>query len=448
MNARRKPTTRTLAAVAAVVLLVLPAGCGDLEDPSERSEIGGPVVDPDQRPQMMELPQEAPCTIHVEGYGHVDIEEDYIPNVVACENGNAPMEALKAQAIQARGFIYYKIFIVGTDSVVNSEADQVYDCDYADAEPRHFEAARATRAEYLSWNGQVIAPFYVAGAHPADPDDDPPEEACQGTSGPDPTDTEGFVTYNHGRSGCDIQMTTLGWVPDSCHDNPQNRGCASQNGQSCLADKGWNYEQMQPYYYGQDVEIERAGGECGGPWEQPTEYDLYCADQNDGWSCFDDTERLLCDGDEKQDLETCPYRCTDDQCDDPPEDEQQGFCAEDVDEDGWHCFNDVVRVQCSSGELVTTRRCNAGCDDRQCVPTGQSPRDDGDTDADDDSSHGEASLVTPSEGVAGGCHSLGVASGVPPAWLPVVLSLLVGLRRPKHATSCRTTGRRHRPTRG
>ena len=39
----------------------------------------------------------------------LDIEDDYLPHVVACENDGAGPEALRAQAVAARSYAYYKI---------------------------------------------------------------------------------------------------------------------------------------------------------------------------------------------------------------------------------------------------------------------------------------------------------------------------------------------------
>ena len=72
---------------------------------------------------------ESPCSVNVEGFGAVDIE-DYIAGVVGCENGNAPLEALKAQAVQARSFLYYKKFVANQAVIRNSQADQVFSCSY------------------------------------------------------------------------------------------------------------------------------------------------------------------------------------------------------------------------------------------------------------------------------------------------------------------------------
>ncbi len=203
---------------------------------------------------------DAPCTINVQGYGEVDLENDYIPNVIACENGDAPPEALRAAAIMARGFAYYKVRVERVSSVRNSEADQVYRCSYrpGGAGPEHYAAARATTGQHLQWEGNIIAPFYVAGNVPPNPSAADPINSCNGAGGSRDAGTEGRVTYNYGKFGCDIEMTTLGLVTNDCRRNPHNRGAASQNGQSCLANFGWNSTQMLEYYFGADIEVVNA----------------------------------------------------------------------------------------------------------------------------------------------------------------------------------------------
>src|SRR5262249_48912045 len=48
--------------------------------------------------------------IHGDGSaGWVDVENDYLPHVVMCEHGGAPYEALKAQAVAARSYLYYEL---------------------------------------------------------------------------------------------------------------------------------------------------------------------------------------------------------------------------------------------------------------------------------------------------------------------------------------------------
>lgn len=420
--------------LVSLVVLVTVAGCQFEASNPNRSNAGGPVADPSQDARQIQLPlEEAPCTIHVDGFGDVDLEDEYIPNVVACENGNAPMEALKAQAVQARGYAYYKLFVAGADSVVNSQADQVFDCDYTDATDRHFEATESTRGEYLEWNGEIVAPFYVAGAIPAEQSDGSPQQACVGTAGDDPTGTENLVTYNYGLSGCDIEMTPLGWVPDNCNDNPHNRGCASQNGESCLATRGWNYEQMLRFYYGDDIDLEVAGDLCGA--ESDDEADEYCKQQSgDGWSCQTESRRVRCSGDEAAEHHDCAYGCSGGECNSPPT-PQDEFCLEETDDDGWKCFDDELRVRCEDDRVVATDHCTRGCDDDRCTSADDAGGDDerdADNEAQMDDGTDTVNLVTESTGVDAGCNQLGGTSSLPPVAAVLMLLVAAGIRRSTH----------------
>ncbi len=412
------PLAGVVALLRGTLALVGIAGiiaCG-VEAPDSSASGAGPAVDPDHPPQSIQLPlNEAPCTVEVDGFGDVDIEDDYIPNVVACENGAAPMEALKAQAVQARGYIYYKLLVAGEDSVVNGTDDQVYDCDYADANDDHVQAAEATRGQYLSWNDHIIAPFYVAGAIPDDSGTQPAEEACVGSGGTDPTETESWVTYNLGLTGCDIEMTPLGWRPDDCQDNPYNRGCASQNGQSCLAERGWNYDEMFPYYYGDDVELDTAGGTCGGDGAID-EYDQHCQGSADGWSCFDNQQRIRCDDGLADVVEECDTECEAGQCDTSfPGDE---FCGDDADGDGWWCVDDELRIECRDQKMAATERCSDGCEDDRCIQSDGSGEADERTSDSDEPGPG-VHLVTESQGIDGGCSTTAPVPLTP--WTAVAL---------------------------
>jgi stage II sporulation SpoD-like protein len=173
---------------------------------------------------------EAFCEAEVSGSGVLDVENDYIPQVVACENGGASLEALKAQAVAARTYLYYKLRREG--AIGDGQGDQVYTCNATAGGP-HRRAAAETSGQVLMYGGVVIASFYVAGALQSGPD------CVGGTS--DPTGTEHFVTYNQGRSGGEVEQTTLGWVDPA---NKENRGCQSQNGAHCLSDEGWDYDSI------------------------------------------------------------------------------------------------------------------------------------------------------------------------------------------------------------
>lgn len=194
---------------------------------------------------------EAHCEILVEGTGVVDMETDYLPHVVMCENGGANLEALKAQAIAARSVAYY--YVEKHGSVCDSQGCQVYSCA---SEPSQevYEAVAATSGIYLSHSDTLTYSFYVAG----DNGTAPPE--CIGQGG----GTEGFVTYNQGLSGFDVEQTTLGWVFEPGEVGyGQNRGCMSQWGARCLENhNGYDYDAILRFYYGADINVVQAQGAC------------------------------------------------------------------------------------------------------------------------------------------------------------------------------------------
>jgi hypothetical protein len=231
-------TARRVARIGATAVLLL--ACG--EDPGATAAL-----------EHRSLPLEAICEAEVDGSGRVDVETDYLPHVVACENGGADFAALQAQAVAARTYLYYKIGRQG--HIGDGQGDQVYSCGRAPG-PEHIEAAASTAGRVLRYHGDVIAAFYVAGAIPSTDD-------CHPAPGDrDPTGTEHFVTYNEGRSGEGIEQTTLGWV------NPQNwanRGCKSQNGADCLAEHGYAWEDIVRFYYGEDIEFVGTEGPCVAP---------------------------------------------------------------------------------------------------------------------------------------------------------------------------------------
>lgn len=209
------------------------------------------------RYESRRFPVTAYCEANVQGTGWVDTETDYVPHVVACENGAAPFEALKAQAVTARTFLYYKM--EGEGSIGDGQHDQVYTCANQ-PQQIHYDAAAATQGQILRYSGVTICSFYVAGAIPSTGDCIP----APGDS--DPHDTEKWVTYNEGLSGDDIEQSPLGWVDPS---NVYNRGCMSQNGASCLDNvAGYNHLQILNFYYGEDIVVETAVGPCVDPvWE-------------------------------------------------------------------------------------------------------------------------------------------------------------------------------------
>jgi hypothetical protein len=186
----------------------------------------------------------------------VDVETDYLPHVVTCENGNAAPAALEAQAVAARSYLYYRLERTG--SIGDGTGDQVYTCA-REPGPEHHAAVEATQGLVLRYQDTQVAAFYVAGAL-----QDPP--GCTGGTN-DPTATEMWVTYNEGLSGSDVNQTPLGFVDPANH---ANRGCMSQNGGDCLAEAGYDVRAILRFYYGEDIGIEQAEGPCvtpmpGGP---------------------------------------------------------------------------------------------------------------------------------------------------------------------------------------
>jgi hypothetical protein len=210
------------------------------------------------RPGAVRAALEAWCVVDVVGTGVVDIEEDYLPHVVACENGAADLEALRAQAVAARSYVYYRLD-TGDGTITDGQGDQVYSCNNTPG-PEHYEAVASTAGEVLAYEDTLVAAFYVAGAIPTADD-------CIAEAGDDDySSTEHFVTYNWGATGFADDgvhlQTTLGWVNEG---NWANRGCQSQNGAHCLAEKGWGYEDILRFYYGMDIDHAVAQGECVRP---------------------------------------------------------------------------------------------------------------------------------------------------------------------------------------
>lgn len=219
--------------LAAVCSLAVLAGCAA---PAEQDEHVG---------QSRE-PLTAYCQANVTGIGLVDTETTYLPSVVHCENGGAPFEALKAQAIAARTYLYYKMETAG--SIADGAGDQVYSCGSGPT-AEQIKAVADTAGQVLRYKGVTICSFFVAGGAGTPPD-------CIGSSA---AATEKYVTYNAGKSGSGITQTTLGWVSPT---NYRNRGCLSQLGSRCLDSAGKKVGEILPFYYGDDIVLETATGPC------------------------------------------------------------------------------------------------------------------------------------------------------------------------------------------
>ncbi len=217
-------------------------------------DLAGCAQNPQEQPLHIGESREALsayCTANVIGVGSLDTENDYLPHVVQCEDGGGGLEALKAQAVAARTYLYYKMSSSG--SIMDGQGDQVYSCGRTPT-AQQVQAVHDTSGQVLQYMGTTIAAFFVAGAYQSPP-------GCSGGTN-DPTGTEGDVTYNEGLSGSNITQSPLGWVNPG---NKENRGCMSQNGANCLASAGQSYDQILKFYYGADISIVTAQGSCVQP---------------------------------------------------------------------------------------------------------------------------------------------------------------------------------------
>jgi MYXO-CTERM domain-containing protein len=222
---------RRLLVLTSVAMVLVACSGGDPSEDEDTGDVAEPLT--------------ARCKVNVRGVGTLDVETDYLPNVVHCENGGAPYEALKAQAIAARTFLYYKLETSG--SIADGQSDQVYSCG-SKATALQKKAVQETAGIVLRYGGTTLCSFFVAGGSASAP-------SCHGGS----ASTEHYVTYNAGLSGSAIHQSSLGWVSPS---NKRNRGCLSQLGSRCLANEGKKYDDILHFYYGKDVALEHAAGAC------------------------------------------------------------------------------------------------------------------------------------------------------------------------------------------
>jgi hypothetical protein len=184
--------------------------------------------------------------------GHVvDVEKTYLPRVVQCENPDAPYESLKAQAVAARTYLTYRSDGKAIPTIEDGQSDQVYTCAnnhqgaYVAADV--MRAVLETRSEVVLWNGKITAGFFVAGASRS-------KATCRSLS--DPTNTEGYVTYNFGLINSESNRSKIG------DHSTTNRGCMAQRLANCLADSGeYEYQSLLRYFYGSDAQVAPIGSE-------------------------------------------------------------------------------------------------------------------------------------------------------------------------------------------
>lgn len=210
----------------------------------------------------------------------LDVESEYLPQVVCCENGGAPAEALKAQAVMARTYMAFSYFQGGKGTsaakpFTGTTADQAYFCSVKVSQACK-DAVAATRGQVTTFTDakgvlSMNITFFVDGPRAAclsqkscacpkpspttkmTPDDHPADCACftfasMGAANP------AYVTYNWSNSGAAVTRSSIGGT------DPGNRGCGSQNIQSCLAYAGWGYADQLRFFYGQDITLRHMDG--------------------------------------------------------------------------------------------------------------------------------------------------------------------------------------------
>lgn len=210
----------------------------------------------------------------------LDVETEYLPQVVCCENGGAPAEALKAQAVMARTYMAFSYFQGGKGAsaakpLTGTTADQAYFCT-AKVSQGCTDAVSATKGQVTTFTDtkgvlSMNVTFFVDGPKPAclssksctcpkpspttkmTPDAHPADCACftfasMGAANP------AYVTYNWANAGAAVMRSSIGGT------DPGNRGCGSQNIQSCLAYAGWGYADQLRFFYGQDIALRHMDG--------------------------------------------------------------------------------------------------------------------------------------------------------------------------------------------
>ena len=167
----------------------------------------------------------------------LDLESEYLPVVIACENPDAPYESMKAQAVVSRTFALYKINYEPRSNefdVYDDERDQVYNPTVTVTD-QYKQSVKDTNGIVLRYAGEIICAFFVSGRNI-----------------PGVDETYKFVTDNEGKTGNDIDRAQK---PIGDPANPHNRGCMGQIQANELAfKKDYKFQWILRYFYGADIE--------------------------------------------------------------------------------------------------------------------------------------------------------------------------------------------------
>ncbi|NBG88894.1 SpoIID/LytB domain-containing protein [Isachenkonia alkalipeptolytica] len=151
---------------------------------NNKVHIKGNQVDEKISNSLTLIPRDEKYTLHLKGTDHGDIDylgqmqftsnqgslqvinqvafEKYLYGVVAYEMSNSfPLEALKAQAVTARGYAAKRMDGRGDYDLVDTTVHQVYK-GYNPRYERAIRAVEETRGQVLQYQGKVIDTFYAA----------------------------------------------------------------------------------------------------------------------------------------------------------------------------------------------------------------------------------------------------------------------------------------------
>lgn len=180
------------------------------------------------------------CKVKVAGQ-LLDMETEYLPKVIACENDAADWEAMLANIIAARTYAYYIQYQERKKGELFDDIrDQTFNCKNPVTETIR-AAIRATSGQVLTYKGNLIASFYVLGAKVAG---EGAKYPCQGVGS---AGSEKYVTYNEDNKGSDVVQSRIGSIGDW---NTANRGCLSQRSAECLAENDYDHVQILKHFYG------------------------------------------------------------------------------------------------------------------------------------------------------------------------------------------------------
>lgn len=244
------------------------SGCADSDD-----GMANYGVNPEF--SVTRAPLNAYCQVNVNGVGTLDMENDYLPNVIWCENGGSNDQGLRVQAVAARTYAYYSIG--AGETIYDGTKSQVYSCKSRAPSAEQLAKMQAavddTSGVVLRYQGVQVCGFFVAGAKKTYLDENCrfPEYPAESSDLPGWENHQKYVTYNYGLSGTPVnkdkydyesigfRQTTIGYISKTFK---VNRGCMAQNGSTCLGDKGWEWREILKFFYGSDIEIVKTEGDC------------------------------------------------------------------------------------------------------------------------------------------------------------------------------------------